>query len=260
VHNANPPPFHFMTPPNKRNAPKAPKDEKLPWEKLYQACLHRAAYPQENEWDEQAQLEIKILEERFGEVLRTPPEPITLELLASTAVALLPVEGLDETNVVRRAYELLVLCGSELAIRKWAQEELAAINRRQKERRELGKINLKSKLTEAAQAITGRVSAEDAKHYFRAFLEVFYGEVAFEETRGQMLSRPPLMSFPTEEGKNKDWARDTYERYLERGLREDEVAYLKGKYKELTEGGFFDEKSTSRPLSRTKAKKRQTKG
>ena len=246
-----------MTLPSKRNAPKAPKDEKLPWEKLYQACLERAAYPQENEWDEQAQLEIKILEERFGEVLRTPPEPITLELLASTAIALLPVEGVDETNVVHRAYELLVLCGTQLAIRKLAQEELAAINRRQRERRKLGKVNPKSKLTQAVKAITGRESASDAKHYFRAFLEVFYGEVAFEEMRGQILSRPPLMSFPIEEGKNKDWARDTYERYRVHGLREDEVVFLNKKYKELTEGGFFDEKSTQPPLSRTIAKKKK---
>jgi hypothetical protein len=150
------------------------------------------------------------------------------------------------------------LCRSRLALGKRAQEELAAINRRQRERRKLGKVNPKSKLTQAVKTITGRESASDAKHYFRAFLEVFYGEVAFEETRGlQMLSSPPLMSFPIEEGKNKDWARDTYERYRVRGLREDEVVFLNKKYKELTEGGFFDEKSTQPPLSRTIAKKKK---
>jgi hypothetical protein len=258
--------LHFMTPPGKPTAPKAPRDEKLPWEKLYEACLARIV-PPKSEWDADEKWEISEIKRIYGEKLRTPPEGITLELLASTAVALLPVEGVNAKNVVGHAFDLLFECGELLEGQARAQRQLEALKTRQKDRRELDAKSLRIKLSAAAHRVTGYKNATDALHNFKMFIEVFYGEVLADKTLQLLELRNPPLKYPSfdaegnvkvEEGNYKTWVKDTYERYLERGLREDEVAYLAKKYKELKENGFL-EKSTPRPLSRTKKKKQKQK-
>jgi hypothetical protein len=258
-----------MKPPSKRNAPKAPKDKKLPWEKLYGECAERSVFPPENEWDEDEALENGFLEYLYGERLRTPPEPISLELLASTAAALCPRSGVNtqteeevkELNklAAAQAYGLLFECGELLKKGEFARKQLAELRRQQMQRRELDKKSLKIKLSDAVHTITGYTGSH-APNYFRMFLEVFYGEVAAEEMLGTlMLCRPPLLSSSIEEGNYKQWATDTCERYQVHGLREDEVVYLTGKFTELAEKGYLG-KSTQKRFSPTKAKETKTKG
>jgi len=269
-----------MTPPSKRNAPKAPKGEKLPWEKLYEECTEQRVNYEPDKWEDEERMERENLEHHLSDAPPPPPMPISLELLASTAAALRPLFGANGTTkeevtkknkrVVAHAYDLLSECGSLLSRAEYAAARHAHLKERQRERRKLDEESLKIKLSDAVHTITGGYTGNHAPRYFRMFLEVFYGEVLAEEESPlpvAELSRPPFPTYFDEngewkqrkEGNYKQWATWTYERYQVHGLRKDEVTYLTGKFTELAEKGYLG-KSTQGRFSPTKAKEPKTKG
>jgi hypothetical protein len=255
--------------PDAPKPPKPPRDSELPWVRLYYYITDDWETPDDDDLEDSYELE--NFDAVFAEYPVLPKAPLSLELLISTATALRPMfgvsakteteDGVEITNglVVQEAYDLLLRCGELWGQAEYREQKRMELEKRQLARRERGQQK-HIKFTEAVLAITGYAGPGDAKHYFKVFLEVFYGEVVAvddEEMREPDACMP--CRWVAEAGNYRQWAAVTCESYKARGFWEDEVTFFTERFKKLTEGGFL-EKSTSRPLSRARAKKRKTKG
>ncbi len=260
-----------MTKANSPTSPKAPEDEALPWEKLYDATIAGWEHP----WNEQKnriiEANLQIFERCWGEYPVLPKAPISLELLISTATALRPMFGASDRppsekdtpneQAVREAYDLLFRCG-EL----WRKAEERAGARVAATTATFGKYR-KVRLSEAVKTITGYKSPVDANHYFRVLLEVLYGEALAWHERPELaaladedgeLAKNHFLPIPFDErGDYKSYAA-FLQKFYETGIPEEHVPKLAERFMKLIKEGFL-KKSTSRPLSRTNSKKRKQK-
>jgi hypothetical protein len=234
--------------------------ETLPWEALYAAHEEGGRYG-DWEWEE----ETRRFNSFYGDYPNPIDPPITLDLLVSTAAALPPmfgVEKLVETDqgpkratavAAEEAYGLLSDCVRLMERAAFKKEKLAKLkasyDSQTMRHQEKGRI----KLYEGLRRITDRSHRQDAQARFRGFLEVFYGEVLYNQEEAVVEPWMPG-GLDVERGDFKIWAQRVYAFYQERGFWEEEVVFYAEKFKKLEERGFL-KKSTYRSLSRTKTKK-----
>jgi hypothetical protein len=252
------------TPTDKIPLPHQDRGEKLPWERLYLAHEGEER-TQDPEWDET----LFNFKHHYRDFPNQTEPPITLELLASTAAALRPIFGAETGGkpervregvnalAAKQAFELLSECADLLNRAKFKEERLARL----KKAYEAEAIRVQSvaeiKFNPGLKTITQYVNPQDSQPRFKAFLEVFYGEVLYyDDSPVPAPWMPPLLGMKT--GEHKAWAAKVYETHQKRGFFEAEVVFYTQRFKFLEERGFL-EKSTPRSLSRTKAKEKKQK-
>jgi hypothetical protein len=252
------------TPTDEIPLPHQDRGEKLPWERLYLA-LEEEERCEDPGWDEA----IRNFEHYYSDLPSQTDPPITFELLASTAAALRPIVGAKTGGkpdherkgvnalAAKQAFELLSECAGLLTRAKVKEERLARL----KKAYEAEAIRLQSaaeiKFNPGLKRITQYVSPQDSQPRFKAFLEVFYGEVFYYDASPVPNPwMPSLLGMKT--GEHKVWAAKVYATHQNRGFFEEEVVFYTQRLKFLEERGFL-EKSTPRSLSRTKANKKKQK-